>query len=81
MRPIRFHYLRLLEWLAHLDEARANAHIRSVLAFRNRRAADAKRYGTEADAICPPEAAAREWSPRLWDRDHDPRSDTRERRP
>ncbi|MHB2205031.1 hypothetical protein [Methylobacterium sp. CM6257] len=24
---------------------------------------------------------AREWDPRLWDRDHDPRSDTRERRP
>ena len=24
---------------------------------------------------------AREWDPRLWDRDHDPRSDTRDRRP
>ena len=24
---------------------------------------------------------AREWDPRLWDRDRDPRSDTRERRP
>ena len=24
---------------------------------------------------------AREWDPRLWDRDQDPRTDTRERRP
>ncbi len=77
MRPLRFHCLRALEWLAHLDEARANARIRSILAFRNRRAADAKRYGAAADAICRPA----EWNPRLWDRDHDPRSDTRDRRP
>ncbi|EIZ83665.1 hypothetical protein WYO_3678 [Methylobacterium sp. GXF4] len=77
MRPIRFHVLRLLEWVAQLDEARANARIRSIVAFRNRRADDAKRYGTAADAICPPA----EWNPRLWDRDQDPRTDTRERRP
>ena len=33
----------------------------------------------EFSAAC--ERAAREWDPRLWDRDHDPRSDNRERRP
>lgn len=77
MRPLRFHCLRMLEWLAHLDEARANARIRSLLAFRNSRAADAKRYGAAADAICPPT----EWNPRLWDRDQDPRSANQDRRP
>ena len=76
MRPLRFHRLRLLERLAHLDEARANARIRSMIAFRNRRAADAERYGAAADAICPPS----EWNPRLRDRDQDPRTDNRERR-
>ena len=27
------------------------------------------------------EDAAREWNPRLWDRDHDPRTEQEERRP
>lgn len=77
MRPLRFHCLRMLEWLAQLDEAMANARIRSLIAFRNRRAAAAQRYGAAADAICPPA----EWDPRRWDRGQDPRSDTQERRP
>lgn len=81
MRPFRFHILRFLEWLAQRDVVHANARIRAVRDWREKRLADAQRHGAAADAICPPEAPAREWSPRLWDRDHDPRSDTRDRRP
>lgn len=77
MRPLRFHLLRFLEWLAQRDVARANERIRMVVAFRNRRIDDAERYGAVADAISPPA----EWQPRLWQRDHDPRSDTEDRRP
>jgi len=81
MRPVRFHVLRFLEWLAHREVAWANARILTVRNWRERRLADAERLGKAADLICPPMQAPREWNPRLWDRDHDPRSDTRERRP
>lgn len=77
MRPLRFHLLRFLEWLDDLGAARAFARVRRDSALGKRLFDRARRRGAEADAITPPA----EWSVRLWDRDHDPRSDTRDRRP
>lgn len=76
MIALRFHWHRFLEWLHQLRArrhfARGRAHHELALAHR-----------VEADRLRPPSHVdpAREWEPRLWDRDHDPRSDERNRWP
>lgn len=76
MIALRFHWHRFLEWLHQLRAqryfARGRAHHELSLAHR-----------VEADRLRPPahEDRAREWDPRLWERNGDARSDNRERRP
>ncbi|WP_267355703.1 MULTISPECIES: glycogen synthase [unclassified Methylobacterium] len=64
MRPLAFHWHRFLEWFAHRDIEWANARIRGLRDWRDRRVGDADRHGAAADAICPPT----EWDRRLWSR-------------
>ncbi len=75
MRPLRFHWHRLNEWLDDLGSARAFARVRRDNALGRLLFERARRHGAAADALCPPagpggeppvEAAPPEWDPDLW---------------